>query len=113
MDNPWRALNDANCARPGAGLILGLIDLRRPFVLPVGWLTSPSVSRTRRYTTSAINETDAYNRIYDEVLVDEASADYSGDLLGRVEAATQEEGRGDSARGPAARLHEESRQKQI
>ena len=34
---------------------------------------------------AAINETDAYNRVYDEVLVDEALEDYTSDLLGGVE----------------------------
>ena len=48
-------------------------------------LEDPEVYKT------AINDTDAYNRIYDEVLVDDALADQAGDLIGGVEAETQEE----------------------
>ena len=38
-----------------------------------------------------IQNTDAYNRIYDEVLVDEALEDYTGDLLGGIEVEDQDE----------------------
>ena len=73
-----------------AGLILGLIifaGLLYSLVLVnfIQRLEDPEVYKT------AINDTDAYNRIYDEVLVDEALADQTGDLLGGVEAETQEE----------------------
>ena len=39
----------------------------------------------------AISDTDAYNRVYDEVLVDEALSDESEDLLGGLEIEAQEE----------------------
>ena len=39
----------------------------------------------------AISDTDAYNRIYDEVLVDEALSDQAEDLLGGLEIDAQEE----------------------
>ena len=39
----------------------------------------------------AINDTNAYNRIYDEVLVDEALSDQTGDLLGGIEIEVQEQ----------------------
>ena len=76
--------------RAFAGLILGLIifaGLLYSLVLVnfIQRLEDPEVYKT------AINDTDAYNRIYDEVLVDEALADQTGDLLGGVEAETQEE----------------------
>ena len=41
--------------------------------------------------TVAINETDAYNRIYDEVLVDDALSGPTGNLLGGVELDLQNE----------------------
>ena len=76
--------------RAVAGLILGLVifaGLLYSLVLVnfTQRLEDPEVYKT------AINETDAYNRIYDEVLVDDALADQAGDLLGGVEAETQEE----------------------
>ena len=51
---------------------------------------------TERLVTSevyyvAINETDAYNRIYDEVLVDEALEDQTGNLLGGIEIEARAE----------------------
>ncbi len=40
---------------------------------------------------AAINETDAYNRVYDEVLVDEAIREQTRNLLGGVELKSHEE----------------------
>ena len=76
--------------RAFAGLILGLVifaGLMYSLVLVnfLQRLEDPEVYKT------AINDTDAYNRIYDEVLLDDALADQTSDLLGGVEAETQEE----------------------
>ena len=76
--------------RAVAGLILGLVifaGLLYSLVLVnfTQRLEDPEVYKT------AIDETDAYDRIYDEVLVDEALEDQTGDLLGGVEIATHEE----------------------
>ena len=76
--------------RAVAGLILGLVifaGLLYSLVLVnfTQRLEDPEVYK------SAINETDAYNRIYDEVLVDEALEDQTDDLLGGVEIAAREE----------------------
>ena len=76
--------------RAVAGLVLGLVifaGLLYSLVLInfTQRLENPEVYKT------AINETDAYNRIYDEVLVDEVLEDQTGDLLGGVEVATHEE----------------------
>lgn len=73
-----------------AGLILGLVifaGLLYTLVLVNFFqrLEDPEVYK------SAINETDAYNRIYDEVLVDDALEDQTDDLLGGVEVVTHEE----------------------
>ena len=76
--------------RAVAGLILG-------FVIFAGLLYSlVLVNFTQRLEDpevykSAINETDAYNRIYDEVLVDDVLEDQTDDLLGGVEVSTHEE----------------------
>ena len=76
--------------RAVAGLILGLVifaGLLYSLVLVnlTQRLEDPEVYKT------AINETDAYNRVYDEVLVDDALEDQTGDLLGGVDVATHEE----------------------
>lgn len=76
--------------RAVAGLILGLVifaGLLYTLVLVnfTQRLEDPEVYKT------AINETDAYDRIYDEVLVDDVLEDQTGDLLGGVEIATHEE----------------------
>ena len=76
--------------RAVAGLILGLVifaGLLYSLVLVnfTQRLEDPEVYKT------AINETDAYNRIYDEVLVDDALEDHTDDLLGGVEVAAREE----------------------
>lgn len=76
--------------RAVAGLILGLVifaGLLYSLVLVNFFqrLEDPEVYKT------AINETDAYNRIYDEVLVDDALEDQTDGLLGGVEVATRKE----------------------
>lgn len=73
-----------------AGLVLGLVIFAGLlyFLVVVNFsqrLEDPAVYRR------AINETDAYNRIYDEVLVDEALKDQAGNLLGGVEFDVQKE----------------------
>ena len=73
-----------------AGLVLGLVIFAGLlyFLVVVNFsqrLENPAVYRR------AINETDAYNRIYDEVLVDEALKDQAGNLLGGVEFNVQKE----------------------
>ena len=76
--------------RAVAGLILGLVifaGLLYSLVLVnlTQRLEDPEVYKT------AINETDAYNRVYDEVLVDDAIEDQTADLLGGVDVVTHEE----------------------
>ncbi len=76
--------------RAGAGLILGLIVFAGMLYSLVLVNFSQRLEDPEVYK-SAINETDAYNRIYDEVLVDDALEDQTGDLLGGVNVAVQEE----------------------
>ena len=76
--------------RAGAGLILGLIIFAGLLYSLVLVNFSQPLEDPEVYK-SAINETDAYNRIYDEVLVDDALEDQTDDLLGGVEVATHEE----------------------
>ena len=73
-----------------AGLVLGMVIFAGLlyFLVVVNFsqrLEDPEVYR------ASINETDAYNRIYDEVLVDEALKDQSENLLGGVEFDVQKE----------------------
>ena len=63
-----------------AGLIYALVISN--FLLRLG---DPDVYN------DAISEVDAYNRIYDEVLLDDALEDQTRDLLGGAEVATHEE----------------------
>ena len=76
--------------RAGAGLILGLIIFAGLLYSLVLVNFSQHLEDPEVYK-SAINETDAYNRIYDEVLVDDALEDQTDDLLGGVEVAKHEE----------------------
>ena len=76
--------------RAGAGLILGLVIFAGLLYSLVLVNFSQRLEDPEVYK-SAINETDAYNRIYDEVLVDDALEDQTGDLLGGVDVATHEE----------------------
>ena len=76
--------------RAVAGLVLGMVifaGLLYSLVLVnfTQRLEDPEVYK------SAIDDNDAYNRIYDEVLVDDALEDQTGDLLGGVEVAVHEE----------------------
>ena len=73
-----------------AGLVLGMIIFAGLlyYLVVVNFsqrLEDPEVHRL------AIDETDAYNRIYDEVLVDEALEDKTANLLGGVEFDVQHE----------------------
>ena len=76
--------------RAGAGLILGLIIFAGLLYSLVLVNFSQRLEDPEVYK-SAINEADAYNRIYDEVLVDDALEDQTDDLLGGVEIAVQKE----------------------
>ena len=72
------------------GMVLGLVIFAGLlyFLVVVNFsqrLEDPEVYR------DAINETDAYNRVYDEVLVDKALKDQTENLLGGVEVEVQDE----------------------
>ena len=73
-----------------AGLVLGTAVFAGLLYLLVVVNFSQRLEDSEVYQ-AAINETDAYNRVYDEVLVDEAMVDYTRDLLGGVEVEVQEE----------------------
>ena len=76
--------------RAVAGLILGLVIFAGLLYSLVLVNFSQRLEDPEVYKT-AINETNAYNRIYDEVLVDDALEEQTGNLLGGVEVVTQEE----------------------
>ena len=76
--------------RAVAGLILGLVIFAGLLYSLVLVNFSQRLEDPEVYKT-AINETDAYDRIYDEVLVDDALEDQTGDLLGGMEVAAREE----------------------
>ena len=72
-----------------AGVFLGLVVFAGLLYLLLlvnitGRLQDPEIYRT------AFTETDAYNRIYDEVLVDEAVQEHTADLLGGVDLKGQD-----------------------
>ncbi len=73
-----------------AGLILGLAVFAGLLYFLVVVNFSQRLVESGVYNT-AINDTDAYNRIYTEVLVDEALKDQTGNLLGDVEIQAHEE----------------------
>ena len=80
----------ATILRAVAGLVLGMVVFAGLLYLLVVVNFSQRLEDSEVYR-DAIQNTDAYNRIYDEVLVDEALEDYTGDLLGGIEAEVQDE----------------------
>ena len=73
-----------------AGLVLGMVVFAGLlyFLLVVNFsqrLEDPEVYNV------AISDTDAYNRVYDEVLVDDAFKDQAGNLVGDLEVEVNEE----------------------
>ena len=73
-----------------AGLVLGLVVFAGLLYLLVLVNFSQRLVESEVYDI-AISDTDAYNRIYDEVLVDEALKEQTGNLLGDVDIETHEE----------------------
>ena len=73
-----------------AGLVLGLAVFAGLLYLLVVVNFSQRLVESEVYYV-AIKDTDAYNRIYTEVLVDEALKDQTGNLLGDVEIQAHEE----------------------
>lgn len=73
-----------------AGLVLGLVVFAGLLYLLVVVNFSQRLVESEVYNI-AISDTDAYNRIYDEVLLDEALKDQTGNLLGDVDIETHEE----------------------
>lgn len=73
-----------------AGLILGLVVFAGLLYFLVVVNFSQRLVESEVYN-AAISDTDAYNRIYDEVLVDEALKDQTGNLLGDIDIEVHEE----------------------
>lgn len=73
-----------------AGLVLGLVVFAGLLYLLVLVNFSQRLVESEVYDI-AISDTDAYNRIYDEVLVDEALKEQTGNLLGDVDIETHED----------------------
>ena len=73
-----------------AGLVLGLVVFAGLLYLLVLVNFSQRLVESEVYDI-AISDTDAYNRIYDEVLVDEALKEQTGNLLGDVDIEAHEE----------------------
>ncbi len=80
----------ATILRAVAGLVLGMVVFAGLLYLLVVVNFSQRLEDSEVYRDS-IEDVDAYNRVYDEVLVDEALDDYTDDLLGGVEVEVQEE----------------------
>ena len=80
----------ATLLRAAAGLVLGMVIFAGLLYTLVVVNFSQRLEDSEVYRKS-IDEIDAYNRVYDEVLVDEALEDYTGDLLGGVEVEVQDE----------------------
>ena len=78
------------CLRAAAVLALGiLISIGLLYLLvPVRLLNRLVTAEVYRV---AISDTDAYNRVYDEVLADETLRDQTDDLLGDIEIATYDD----------------------
>ena len=76
--------------RAVAGLALGLTVLAGLLYLLVVANITKQLEDPQVYKT-AINDAGAYDRIYDEILVDEALREGSNRLLGNVETATHED----------------------
>ena len=79
------------------GLVRVLAGLGLGLVIVIGLLYSLVVGNVSQRLANpevynvAISDTDAYNRIYDEVLVDEALADQTANLLGGLNIADSEQ----------------------
>ncbi len=76
--------------RPVLTLVLGVLF----FVAFFWWVLQGNVTDkllTAEFYTDTISQEDAYNRIYDEVLLDEELEDTTQDLLGGVQVVSQEE----------------------
>ena len=73
-----------------AGLVLGMAVFAGLLYFLVVVNFSQRLVESEVYNL-AIQETDAYNRIYDEVLVDEALKDQTGNLLGDIDFQAHEE----------------------
>ena len=73
-----------------AGLVLGLAVFAGLLYFLVVVNFSQRLVEPEVYSV-AINDTDAYNRIYDEVLVDEALRDQTGNLMGDIQLEIQEQ----------------------
>ena len=73
-----------------AGLVLGLVIFAGLLYLLIVVNFSQRLEDPEVYRV-AVNETDAYNRVYDEVLVDDALKDQTENLLGGVEFDVQQE----------------------
>ena len=73
-----------------AGLVLGLVVFAGLLYFLVVVNFSQRLVEPKVYNV-AISDTDAYNRIYDEVLVDEALKDQTGNLTGDLQLDVSEE----------------------
>ena len=80
----------AKLLRALAGLLLGIVVFAGLFYYLVVVNVSQRIENPEVYN-SAIEDTDAYNRIYGEVLADEALGDQTGNLLGDLEIEVNEE----------------------
>ena len=74
----------AKLLRSLAGLLLGIVVFAGLFHYLVVVNVSQRIEDPELYN-AALGEADAYNRIYDEVLVDEAIEEQTGNLLGSLE----------------------------
>ena len=80
----------AKLLRALAGLLLGMLVFAGLLYYLVVVNVSQRIENPEVYN-SAIEDTDAYNRIYGEVLADEALGDRTGNLLGDLEIEVNEE----------------------
>ena len=80
----------AKLLRALAGLLLGIVVFAGLFHYLVVVNVSQRIENPEVYN-SAIEDTDAYNRIYGEVLADEVIEDQTGNLLGDLEIEVSEE----------------------
>ena len=86
-----RKTQDYVYAAAGLGRVAsGPGRLCRTAVLPDSGQLLPAARRPEVYNT-AISDTDAYNRVYDEVLVDDALEDHTANLVGDLEIDINEE----------------------
>ena len=96
----------AKLLRALAGLLVGMMVFAGLFYYLVVVNVSQRIENPEVYN-SAIEDTDAYNRIYGEVLADEALEDQTGNLLGDLEIEVNEEAvavlRGSDASGLSPR----------